>query len=371
MIQVLRTLSGEDAMPDELLDPMASAQAVGLRHVSDEWPGLTRKKAGKQFTYWKPDGSKLTDDRTLGRIKALVIPPAWTAVWICASPNGHLQATGRDAKGRKQYRYHVKWRTVRDEVKYDKMLAFAEALPMIRERVDKDLSLPGIPREKVLAVVVRLLEETHIRVGSEEYKKSNKSFGLTTLQDRHARVDGAFIRFRFKGKHGVDHEIELKDRRLARIVQRCRDIPGQDLFQYMDESGARRDVTSGDINAYIRQISGADFTAKDFRTWAGTLLAARFLRAIDPTSEEVNGKALIVRCIETVAADLGNTVAVCRKCYVHPSVLEAFMLGALKLSAGNGTATSKQDKNAYVLSHEEASLIDLLRTGATAQPNAA
>ena len=371
MTQTLHPVAGEDATTEDLLDPAASAEAAGLRYVSDERPGITRRKAGTRFTYWKPDGSRVTDDRTLGRIKALVIPPAWTAVWVCGSPNGHLQVTGRDAKGRKQYRYHVKWREVRDEVKYDKMLAFAEALPVIRERVDRDISLPGLPREKVLAVVVRLLEETHIRVGSEEYKNSNKSFGLTTLQDRHTTVDGSSIRFRFKGKHGVEHGVKLKDRRLARIVRQCREIPGQDLFQYLDESGERRDVTSGDINAYIREISAGDFTAKDFRTWAGTLLAARFLRAVDPSSEDVNGKTLVVRCIETVAADLGNTVAVCRKCYVHPSVIEAFMEGALSLSPVGGTAPAAQDKKLYVLSDEEASLIDLLRTGEVAQPKAA
>jgi DNA topoisomerase I len=368
--QLLHAVVGEDASTDELLDPEASAEAAGLRYVTDEKPGISRKKAGKHFVYVKPDGSKITDERTLARIKSLAIPPAYTDVWISTDPRGHLQATGRDAKGRKQYRYHPKWRVVRDAVKYDKMIAFAEALPAIRERVDRDISLPGMPREKVLATIVRLLEETRIRVGNEEYAKQNKSFGLTTLQDRHVKVEGSKVRFRFKGKHAKEHEIELQDRRLARIVQRCRDIPGQDLFQYIDDDGVRHDVTSGDVNAYIREIGGGEFTAKDFRTWGGTLLAARFFRECEPGETEKDAKSKVLRCIEVVSAELGNTVAVCRKCYVHPSVIEAFQAGSLSPLPSVQAVRAERETNRYVLSDEEAALIDLLRAGAAAQEEA-
>ncbi|HET7767706.1 MAG TPA: DNA topoisomerase IB, partial [Chloroflexota bacterium] len=266
----------EDATVEDLLDPLASAEAAGLRYVSDEAPGIRRKKTGDSFAYVGPDGKAVKDEKTLARIKSLAIPPAWTDVWICPRANGHLQATGRDARGRKQYRYHAKWREVRDAVKYDKMVDFAAVLPKIRRRVERDLSLPGLPREKVLAAVVRLLEQTRIRVGNEEYKAQNKSFGLTTLQNRHVDVNGSTISFRFKGKSGKSHEVELTDRRLARIVRACREIPGQDLFQYVDEEGVQHDVTSGDVNDYIREIAGEEFSAKDFRTWAGTVMAFSF-----------------------------------------------------------------------------------------------
>ena len=282
-----------------------------------------------------------------------MIPPAWSEVWICPRANGHIQATGRDAKGRKQYRYHPKWRELRDAVKYDKMLDFADALPKIRRRVEKDLSLPGLPRQKVLAAVVRLLEHTRIRVGNEEYKNSNKSFGLTTLQDRHVEVNGTTMRFHFKGKSGKSHEVELSDRRLAKIVRACKDIPGQDLFQYVDEDGVRHDLTSGDVNDYIREIAGDEFSAKDFRTSAGTVMALSFLRECEPCADEKDGKRVLVRCVETVAAELGNTVAVCRKCYVHPAVMEAYVAGWLHDDKVRGRRSG--------LEEEEVALVELLR----------
>jgi DNA topoisomerase I len=370
-VTLLEIVAGEGASPDELVDPAASADAAGLRYVTDERPGIRRRKAGRSFTYLKPDDSRVTDDATLRRIKSLAIPPAWTSVWICPSAHGHLQATGRDARGRKQYRYHPHWRTLRDAVKYDRMVDFANVLPAIRERVDHDLSLPGLPREKVLAAVVRLLEQSRIRIGNEEYKKLNRSFGLTTLQDRHVQVEGGRVRFRFKGKSGKEHDVEIADRRLARIVRRCRDIPGQDLFQYVNGDGTHHDVTSGDVNDYIREIAGGEFTAKDFRTWAGTLLAARFFSECEPAATEQDGKKTVVRCIEVVASELGNTVAVCRKCYVHPKVIEAYTNGALTTvfppaaAATNGGTgaiwrATKDARSPYALSDEEAALVDLL-----------
>ncbi|HEU5315256.1 MAG TPA: DNA topoisomerase IB [Chloroflexota bacterium] len=362
---LLEAVVESNASAEELLDPVASAEAAGLRYVSDHTAGIRRKKDGEGFTYVKPDGEKVSDERTLVRIKSLAIPPAWTDVWICPSANGHIQATGRDAKGRKQYRYHPRWREVRDAVKYDKMLDFARALPRIRKRVEQDLSRPGMPREKVLAAVVKLLEQTKIRVGNGEYAAQNKSYGLTTLQDRHVKVEGTTLRFKFKGKSGKEHEVELQDRRLAKIVRACRDLPGQELFQYVDEEGVRRDVTSGDVNAYIREIAGEEFSAKDFRTWAGTVLAARFLRECERCETESEGKKVLVRCIEAVAAELGNTVAVCRKCYVHPAVLEAYM--------GDGLAALKprKTKALYLLDEEEAALVELLRAGEAAPAKAA
>jgi DNA topoisomerase I len=365
--QLLEAVGRGDVAVDELIDPVASADAAGLRYVSDEAPGIRRKKAGSALVYTRPDGSRVTDERTLARIKSLAIPPAWTDVWICPNPSGHIQATGRDAKGRKQYRYHPRWREVRDAVKYDKMIAFAEALPRMRERVEQDLALRGAPREKVLATVVRLLEHTRIRVGNEEYKKQNKSFGLTTLQDRHVKVEGSTIHFRFKGKHGITHEVELRDRRLARVVQRCRDIPGQDLFQYIGDDGQRHDVTSGDVNDYIREISGGEFTAKDFRTWAGTLLAARFLRTCEPCADEKQGKKSVVRCIESVSQELGNTVAVCRKCYVHPVVVKTYLDGRLE-PLRDVPNTAQASTTSHVLDVEEAALVEMLKAVDGAAP---
>jgi DNA topoisomerase-1 len=350
---------------EELKDPVASAEAAGLRYVSDEQPGIRRKRAGRYFSYAGRDGQPIKDAATLKRIKALAIPPAWTDVWICPHPRGHIQATGRDAKGRKQYRYHAEYRQVRDAVKYDRLIAFAEALPAIRRRVQEDLGQPGVTRERVLATVVKLLEETHIRVGNDEYRKQNRSFGLTTLQDRHVDVQGARIQFHFNGKSGIKHEVEVADRRLARIVKRCQDLPGQHLFQYLDENGERRDVDSDDVNEYLREISGGDFTAKDFRTWAGTVLAARFFRDCEPCTSTREGRQQVVRTIEQVAARLGNTVAVCRKCYVHPAIIDAYLQGTV-IPADRDAADVRPDAPDHGLSAEERATLRFLKEQAGA-----
>jgi DNA topoisomerase-1 len=310
-------------------DPVKSARSAGLRYVTDDRPGYRREKKGKRFVYRDEQGRVIRDPAERRRIDALAIPPAWTEVWIAPSADAHLQATGRDAKGRKQYRYHARWRCVRDETKYGRMLAFAEALPRIRERVERDLARPGLPREKVLAAVVRLLETTLIRVGNDEYAKANGSFGLTTMLDRHVGITASNLSFEFRGKSGIKHRIALDDRRLARVVRRCRDLPGQVLFQYLDDGGQPRDVDSADVNAYLREAAGEDFTAKDFRTWAGTILAALALREFEAFDSEAQAKKNVVRAIETVAERLGNTPTVCRKCYVHPEVIDAYLDGSM------------------------------------------
>ena len=311
------------------MDPVVSARAVGLRHVSDEKPGLRRERSGKNFRYRDADGKMVRDRETLGRIKSLVIPPAWTNVWICPDPNGHLQATGRDDRGRKQFRYHPRWREIRDETKYARMIAFAKTLPKIRRRVKKDMSLPGLPKNKVLATVARLLEVSLIRVGNEEYARENDSFGLTTMRNRHVEVNGSELRFHFRGKSGKWHNVDIRDRRLAKIVERCHDLPGQELFQFVDDDGQRHDVRSEDANEYLRDISGQDFTAKDFRTWAGTVLAAIALREFEKFDTKAQAKKNVVAAIESVAKKLGNTPAVCKKCYVHPHVLDSYLEGTL------------------------------------------
>ena len=348
--------------PAELADPEASARAAGLRYVSDLSPGIRRKRAGAAFSYLDPDGSVIKDKDTIRRIKSLAIPPAWTDVWICPNARGHIQATGRDARGRKQYRYHARWREVRDAVKYDRMLDFAQALPKIREQTDQHLGLPGVPREKVLATIVRLLEETRIRVGNEEYRKENGSFGLTTLRDRHADVIGSEIRFSFKGKSGKQHRIKLRDRRLARVIKRMQELPGQELFTYLDEAGEAHAVESEDVNEYLQQIAGEDFTAKDFRTWAGTILAARFFRELDVTPETMGAKKELVRAIARVAEELGNTPAVCKKCYIHPAVIAAYLAGGLK------PVEEKDEDDPYKLSAEERDLLKLLSERADLPP---
>ncbi|MEX2238344.1 MAG: DNA topoisomerase IB [Dehalococcoidia bacterium] len=337
------------------LDPVESAREAGLRYVSDSTPGITRKRAGSSFTYLSPDGKTIRDREDLNRIKRLAIPPAWTDVWICPSPRGHLQATGRDVRGRKQYRYHPRYREVRDETKYGRMIAFAAALPKIRERVDKDLAKQGLPREKVLATVVRLLETTLIRVGNEEYARTNKSFGLTTMRDRHVDVKGSKLFFRFRGKAGKEHKITLNDSRLARIVKRCRDIPGSELFQYLDEEGTRQTLDSGAINEYLREITGQEFTAKDFRTWAGTILAAMALSEFETVDSEAEAKRNVVAAIENVAEKLGNTTAVCRKCYIHPAVIEAYMDGTI-VDAWKQRADEELTESLKELSPEEAAV---------------
>ena len=310
-------------------DPVESARVAGLRYVSDAMPGIRRKRAGKYFSYVGVDGKPIHDPEELRRIKSLAIPPAWTDVWICPVPDGHIQATARDAKGRKQYRYHPRWREVRDETKFSRMIAFGQALSALRERVDQDLKLPGLPREKVLATVVRLLETTLIRVGNAEYARDNRSYGLTTMRDKHVDITGTTVHFAFKGKSGKKHTIDIKDRRLANIVKRCKDLPGYELFQYIDDQGQKQDVDSADVNAYLREITGQDFTAKDFRTWAATVLASLALQELDPSDSDTGVKKNIVRAVENVAESLGNTPAICRKCYIHPAVIDAYLEGSL------------------------------------------
>ena len=319
-----------------VLDPVQAAADAGLRWVCDDAAGLRRVRAGKGFRYVDADGKRVRDDKTLERIRTLAIPPAWTDVWICASPNGHLQATGRDARRRKQYRYHERWRATRDETKYDKMVLFGLALPKIRARVEHDLALPGLPRDKVLATVVRLLETTLIRVGNEEYARANKSFGLTTLRNHHVDVDGAELRFEFRGKSGKKHRVAVHDRRLARIVRRCQDLPGHELFQYVDDDGALHPIDSQDVNEYLKEITHQDITAKDFRTWNGTVLAAAALREALRSGPRGRSKRVVTRCIDRVAAELGNTKAVCKKSYIHPAVIDAYLDGSLDGALGRG-----------------------------------
>ncbi|MGN6391289.1 MAG: DNA topoisomerase IB [Gemmatimonadales bacterium] len=341
--------------------PPESAQAAGLRYVSDATPGIRRLRSGRGFRYVAPDGKTVKDKGVLDRIRRLAVPPAYTDVWICPVTNGHLQATGRDARGRKQYRYHPRWREVRDETKFGRMLAFSEALPSIRRQVEEDLARPGLPREKVLATVVRLLECTGIRVGNEEYARSNRSFGLTTLRDHHVEISGSTLRFEFRGKSGKTHKVALSDRRLARIVARCQAVPGAELFQYVDDDGNRVAIGSGDVNDYLRQVTGEDFTAKDFRTWAGTLQAVAALEAAGPAPSGRETKSAILRAIDEVANRLNNTRAVCRKYYIHPAVLEQYEAGTLHESLGNGrppnSATPKLEPG-------EQALVRLLRAAA-------
>ncbi|MDP9039987.1 MAG: DNA topoisomerase IB [Acidobacteriota bacterium] len=339
-------------------DPLGSAKAAGLRYVYDTRPGIRRRRYGKGFRYIGVDGSVLQDPEVLSRIRSLAIPPAWTNVWICNNPNGHLQATGRDAKGRKQSRYHPRWREVRDEAKYERMILFGEALPRIRQRVEHDLALPGLPREKVLATIVRLLETTFIRVGNEEYARTNHSYGLTTMRNRHVTVSGATVRFCFEGKSGVKHNIDVNDRRLAKIVKRCYDMPGYELFQYLDAEGSPHSVDASDVNEYLRGITDQPFTAKDFRTWAGSVMASIVLQEFAAYTSETEAKRNIVQAIKRVAAQLGNTPAVCRKCYVHPVVLERYLTGGIPSALRRAVKEAAEDTSA--LREEERALMDLL-----------
>lgn len=309
------------------IDPIEVAEDAGLRYVTEEQPGYTRKQKADDFDYFDTDGKLIRDETRLLRIGRLAIPPAYRDVWICPSANGHIQATGRDARGRKQYHYHERWREARDENKYDRMLVFGKALPKIRRRVKKDLALRGLPRNKVLAAVIELLERTFIRVGNEEYARENKSFGLTTMRTRHVEVTGANLKFSFRGKSGVKHEVDLNDRRLAKIIRQLQDLPGQDIFQCLDDEGEVQNVTSQDVNDYLREITKEDFTAKDFRTWAGTVLTAMALHAQEAFENKTQAKKNIKDAIAAVSKILGNTPAVCRKCYVHPAVLETYLDG--------------------------------------------
>ena len=313
--------------------PSESAASAGLHYVTDDRPGIRREMGALGFRYKRPDGRPVRNPADLKRIRARVIPPAWKDVWICPDPKGHLQARGRDARGRKQYRYHPQWRTHRDANKFERLEEFAAVLPKLRARVQADLAKPGLPREKVLATVVQLLEKSLIRVGNDEYAKSNKSFGLTTLRDQHVDVKGGTVRFRFRGKSGKLHNVDINDRRLARIIKECRDLPGQELFQYLDDNGDVQDVNSADVNAYLREVTGSDVTAKDFRTWSATVLAATALRDVEasagtgfrrPTSLAA-AKKNVVRAVEAVSGLLGNTPAVCRKSYIHPAILDCYM----------------------------------------------
>jgi DNA topoisomerase-1 len=336
---------------------MQAAADAGLRWVSDERPGIRRVRSGKSFRYLDSSGRAIRDPRTVERIKKLAIPPAWESVWICPSANGHIQATGRDARGRKQYRYHPRWREKRDETKYDKMVLFAEVLPKIRARVLADLARPGLGRDKVLATVVRLLETTLIRVGNEEYAKANRSFGLTTLRTRHVDVDGAELRFEFRGKSGIQHRVSVHDRRLAQVVRRCQDLPGHELFQFIDDDGELHAIDSQDVNDYLRAITNAEITAKDFRTWNGTVLAADALLEALRSGPRGRSKRVVTRCIDAVAQRLGNTKAVCRKCYVHPAVVDAYLDGTLEAALA---ARSRASRSETALRPEEAAVLAFL-----------
>lgn len=341
-------------------EPPAAARAAGLRYVHDDRPGIRREAVKDGFRYLDAHGVEIEDEATLKRIKSLAIPPAYTDVWICPQANGHLQATGRDARGRKQYRYHPKWREVRDEVKYERMIKFGNALPLIRKEVDRALALPGLPREKVVATIVYLLEATMMRIGNDEYARENKSYGLTTLRNRHVHIDGSEVEFRFRGKSGVYHDVKVHDRRLARIIQRSRDLPGQELFQYLDADGQRHSVGSSDVNDWLRAITGEEYTAKDFRTWSGTVLAAMALREFESFDSEAQAKKNIVRAIESVAEKLGNTPSVCRKCYVHPAVLDSYLDGTM-LEGLRARAEETLAQDLHQLEPEEAAVLGMLQ----------
>jgi DNA topoisomerase-1 len=343
-----------------IVDPRDAAESAGLRYVSDARPGIRRRKAGKGFTYIRPDGTNLTDPRTASRIRSLAVPPAWTDVWICPFADGHIQATGRDAKGRKQYRYHPLFREMRESTKYDHMLAFANALPTIRARVREHMALRGLPRQKILATVVHLLETTLIRVGNDDSARQNSSYGLTTLKNRHVAVEGSEVRFRFTGKSGKQWSLKVRDRRIAKIIKACQELPGQELLQYVDEDGKLQDVTSSDVNAYLKKITGDDITAKDFRTWAGTVLAALALKESQRFDSAAQAKRNLRAAIERVASRLGNTPTICRKCYVHPEVLNSYLDGMLVLAIKSEAESALRDELAG-LQPEEAAVLAMLR----------
>ena len=361
--------------------PVDSARYAGLHYVSDKGPGIRRRMGTLGFEYYRVDGRRIRNQPELKRIAKLAVPPAWKDVWICPDPRGHLQATGRDARGRKQYRYHTEWRATRDETKYDRMPAFAAALPKIRARTTTDLARSGLPREKVLATVVQLLEKSLIRVGNDEYAKANNSFGLTTLRDKHVTVQGATVRFEFRGKSRIRHSVSVNDRRLARIVKNCRDLPGHELFQYIDDEGQRRSVSSGDVNVYLKEITGEDFTAKDFRTWAGTVLACAALREIamhraahskstftreqprakrgraDRATASRGAAKHVLQAIDAVAGVLGNTRAVCRKSYIHPAIVDTYVNGTM-----DQMLTRRQSRRGKgTLSHDEIAVLAILQ----------
>jgi len=342
--------------------PPESAKMAGLRYVDDaRVPGIRRIGSKSRVRYVGPNGRTIADRAALQRIKSLVIPPAWTDVWICPDPRGHLQATGRDARRRKQYRYHPRWRDVRDEVKYGRLIAFAQALGKIRQRTRANLRLNGLRRQKVLAVVVQLLEKTLIRVGNEEYARENHSFGLTTMRDSHATIKGTTLRFEFRGKSGIEHAVDLRDARLAKIVKACQELPGYELFQYFDDNGKRQVIDSADVNAYLREISGEDFTAKDFRTWTGTVLAAKALADVATFTSHADAKRKVAAAVESVAKRLGNTKAVCRKCYIHPAILDAYMDGAtIDTLKARASRLGKMTRGRGSLNAEEAAVVGII-----------
>jgi DNA topoisomerase I len=340
----------------------AAAKRAGLRYVSDDARGIMRRRVGTGWAYYAPNGARITDGLVRQRLNSLAIPPAWTEVWICPDPEGHIQATARDARGRKQYRYHPAYREARDRSKFRHMLEFSEVLPRLRERIERDLRAPDHTRRQLLATVVRLLDRTLIRVGNDEYARDNNSYGLTTLRRRHVQVDGAVLRFSFRGKSGVEHSISLEDPRLARIIQRCQDLPGHELFQYLDASGRRQSVCSDDVNAYLRQLTGGDITAKDFRTWGGTMLAAVELRAVGPAVSRREADRNILRAIDAVAERLGNTRAVCRKYYVHPGLLRAYLMGqTVPHPKVNDRSHDRRRKAGAALRREEIAVLQFLQ----------
>ena len=349
----------DDAESGTVVDPREAAESVGLIYVSDEEPGIRRRKAGKGFSYKRAGGDTVKDAAALKRIRSLAVPPAWTDVWICPRANGHIQAIGRDAKGRKQYRYHARFREIRESTKYERMLEFARSLPALRETIAEHMTLRGLPREKVLATVVHLLETTLIRVGNEDYVRQNKSYGLTTLRNRHVEVNGSELRFNFKGKSGKIWKLKVKNRRVAKIIKARQDLPGQDLFQYVDEDGEPQSVTSADVNAYLREITGRDITAKDFRTWSGTVLAAWALKEFETFDSEAKAKKNIRAAIEQVAARLGNTPTICRKCYVHPELISCYVEGSLLLEIKDRVEAEVREDLAG-LRPEEAAVLSLL-----------
>ncbi len=344
---------------DIVTDPVKSAKLAGLRYVCDDTPGIERKQTGKGFSYIGVDGKPIRDPEELNRFKALVIPPAWTKVWICPLPNGHLQATGRDEKGRKQYRYHPDWQRIRSQTKFNRTIAFGSTLPLIREKTEEHLNLRKLSREKVLATVARLLETTCIRVGNVEYAKENSSFGLTTMRNRHVEISGSKVRFQFRGKSGVQHELELNDRRIARIVKQCRDLPGYELFEYFDENGDRQTISSDDVNAYLKEITGEEFTAKDFRTWAGTVAAAQTLTELGEFTSQTQAKKNITEAIKQAAKQLGNRPATCRKYYVHPAIIDAYMDGSLLSTMKEQEEQETQD-SPYALNAQERGVLAVL-----------
>ena len=341
--------------------PAVAAKSAGLVYAHDHEPGIKRRRAGRGFTYIGPEGSIIRDKATLQRIRKLAIPPAWTDVWISTSPDGHLQATGRDARGRKQYRYNVRFREVMESTKFDHMIEFAYVLPQIRAKLNEHMALKGLPREKVLATIVHLLETTLIRVGNDSYAKENKSYGLTTLRNQHVSVEGSELRFHFKGKSGRTWRLQLKDRRIAKVVRACQELPGQELFQYVDDAGELRDVTSSDVNAYLQEITGRDITTKDFRTWYGTVLAALALHDFQNVDSKAAQKKTVKLAIERVAARLGNTPTICRKCYIHPEVLQAHAEGQLLLQLKHHVEGQLRD-NVSSLRPEEAAVLAMLQS---------